>query len=145
MENRILPIDRQELEERIRLNYIRLSTGDYYSIEDIFSPKEYDWYADKEGRALLSFMCHYKLSGNIIPCMEQMLAQMPEHLNEQGYFGPIWESEIQEQQLSGHSWLLRGLCEHYEVFRDDFCLQAVRRIAENLYLPKRGRFSSYPI
>ena len=145
MENRILPVDRQELEERIRLNYIRLSTGDYYSIEDIFSPKEYDWYADKEGRALLSFMCHYKLSGNIIPCMEQMLAQMPEHLNEQGYFGPIWENEIQEQQLSGHSWLLRGLCEHYEVFRDDFCLQAVRRIVENLYLPKRGRFSSYPI
>lgn len=145
MENRIIPIDLQELEERIRLNYVRLSTGDYYSIEDIFSPKDYDWYGDKEGRALLSFICHYKLSGKIIPCMEQMLSQMKEHLNEQGYFGPIWENEIQEQQLSGHSWLLRGLCEHYEVFGDDFCLQAVRKIAENLYLPKRGRFSSYPI
>ena len=53
MENRIIPIDPQELEERIRLNYVRLSTGDYYSIEDIFSPKDYDWYGDKEGRALL--------------------------------------------------------------------------------------------
>lgn len=140
-----IPVNEQELNMRIALNFNRLSTGDYYSIEDIFSPKHYDWCGDKEGRALLAFMCHYKISGRIIPCMEQMLAQMHEHLNEQGYFGPVWENEIQEQQLSGHSWLLRGLCEHYEVFGDDFCLQAIRTITENLFLPKRGRFSSYPI
>ena len=134
-----------QLQTRIALNYQRLATGDYYSIEDIFSPAHYDWCGDKEGRALLAFMCHYKISGKIIPCMEQMLQQMPDHLNPQGYFGPIWETEIQEQQLSGHSWLLRGLCEHYEVFGDEFSLQAVRKIVENLFLPKRGRFSSYPI
>lgn len=141
----IIPINETELQDRIALNYRRLSTGDYYSIDEIFAPEDYDWYGDKEGRALLAFLCHYKISGKAIPCMEQMLAQMNEHLNPQGYFGPIWEQEIQEQQLSGHSWLLRGLCEHYEIFGDDFSLQAVRRITENLYLPIRGRFSSYPI
>ena len=141
----MMPISEQELQERIRLNHLRLSTGVYYSIEDIFSPAHYDWYGDKEGRALLAFMCHYKINGSIIPCMEQMLAQLPARLNPQGYFGPILDHEIQEQQLSGHSWLLRGLCEHYEVFGDDACLQTVRRIVENLFLPKRGRFSSYPV
>ncbi len=145
MKTTLISINEQELESRIYLNFLRLSTGDYYSIEDIFSPKDYDWWGDKEGRALLAFLCHYKLSGSVIPCMEQMLAQMNDHLNPDGYFGPILEDEIHEQQLSGHSWLLRGLCEHYEAFSDDDCLQVVRRIVENLYLPKRGRFSTYPV
>lgn len=140
-----IPISEKELETRIELNCRRLSTGDYYSIDEVFSQKNYDWWGDKEGRALLAFMCHYKLSGVLIPCMEQMLAQMDSHFNSDGYFGPVWQNEIHEQQLSGHSWLLRGLCEHYEAFSDDYCLQAVRRIVENLYLPKAGRFSSYPI
>ena len=141
----IISVNENELKTRIDLNYQRLSTGEYYSIGDIFSPKDYDWYGDKEGRALLAFVCHYKLSGKAILCMEQMLSQLSDHLNTAGYFGPIFEKEIHEQQLSGHSWLLRGLCEHYEVFGDDYCLQAVRRIVENLYLPIRGRFSSYPV
>lgn len=77
--------------------------------------------------------------------MEQMLAQMPAHLNADGYFGPIFTHEIHEQQLSGHSWLLRGLCEHYELFGDDFSRQLLCQIVENLYLTKTGRFSSYPV
>ncbi len=145
MKSMLIPINEEELQTRIELNYQRLSTGDYYSIGDIFPPEDYDWWGDKEGRALLAFMSHYKLSGRAIPCMEQMLSQMESHLNPLGYFGPIFETEIHEQQLSGHSWLLRGLCEHYEVFGDAYCLQSIRRITENLYLPLMGRFSSYPI
>ena len=144
MKSMLIPIE-EELQTRIELNFQRLSTGDYYSIGDIFSPMDYDWYADKEGRALLAFMSHYKLSGRAIPCMAQMLSQMESRLNPLGYFGPIFETEIHEQQLSGHSWLLRGLCEHYQVFGDAYCLQTIRRITENLYLPLLGKFSSYPI
>ncbi len=140
-----IPVDEQELNTRIHLNYLRLSTGSYYSIEDIFSPPDYDWCGDKEGRALLAFLCHYKISGKRIPCMQQMLDQMSGRFNDRGYFGPVWTDRIQEQQLSGHSWLLRGLCEHYEVFGDTHSLQALCRIVENLYLPTSGRFSSYPI
>ena len=77
--------------------------------------------------------------------MERMLASMQDHFNADGYFGPIYRDAIHEQQLSGHSWLLRGLCEHYEVFADEFSLSAIRRIVKHLYLPKRGRFRSYPI
>lgn len=141
----ILHIDKHELNTRIALNCRRLSEGDYYHIEQVFSPSDYEWYGDKEGRALLAFVSHYKINGVTIPCMAQMLEQLDDHLNPHGFFGPVFEDKIHEEQLSGHSWLLRGLCEHYEVFGDAFSKQAVLRIAENLYLPKMGRFSSYPI
>ncbi|MBE6667205.1 MAG: hypothetical protein E7607_02710 [Ruminococcaceae bacterium] len=146
MNKKILsPIDNAELETRISLNYNRLESGDYYGIEKVFARKDYDWYGDKEGRALLAFVSHYRISGAKIPCMELMLEQMPDRLNSDGYFGPIYENEIHEQQLSGHSWLLRGLCEHYEAFSDSFSLETAVRITENLYLTKKGCFSSYPI
>ena len=139
------PINDDELKIRVGLNYERLAKGDYYSFEKIFSPASYSWYGDKEGRALLAFADHWKISGRKIPCMDQMLAEMGNRVNADGYFGPIYQDKIQEQQLSGHSWLLRGLCEHYELFQDDFCLNAIRDITENLYLNKRGEFVSYPV
>ena len=44
-----------ELNERIELNFRRLSDGAYYQIDDIFSPADYGWMGVKEGRALLAF------------------------------------------------------------------------------------------
>ena len=137
--------EENELKRRIDLNYTRLAEGDYYRIEHVFSPASYDWYGDKEGRALLAFVCHYRINGREIPCMKALLKEMDERLNEDGYFGPIYATEIHEQQLSGHSWLLRGLCAYYEAFRDEGCLAKIRRIVEHLYLPKRGRFATYPV
>ena len=139
------PLDDNELDKRIELNFHRLAEGDYYRIGEVFSPASYSWQGDKEGRALLAFVSHYKISGRVIPCMEQMLKQMSEITNADGYFGPIYTDVIHEQQLSGHSWLLRGLCEHYEVFGDAFSRSAIASVIENLYLPKRGKFASYPI
>ena len=138
-------IDEQELETRIELNFRRLSEGDYYQIDDIFSPMEYTWYGDKEGRALLAFVSHLKMSGRVIPCMPLMLKEMKNRFNAEGYLGPVYQEEIQEQQLSGHSWLLRGLCEHYQIYQDEFCLSAIRNITENLFVSKRNRFHSYPV
>lgn len=141
----LIPIDNNELETRIALNFKRLSQGDYYHFENIFSPAEYTWYGDKEGRALLAFVSHFRMSGKVIACMEQMLTEIEKRFNADGYFGPIYDSEIHEQQLSGHSWLLRGLCEHYEAFGDELCIRSIRNITENLYLSKRGCFASYPV
>ena len=145
MKQLTLPLDEREWQERAELNYRRLSEGDYYQAENVFSPAEYTWYGDKEGRALLAFVSHCKMGKKAIPCMEEMLRKMPSHLNEEGYFGPVYQREIHEQQLSGHSWLLRGLCEHYEQFADAFSLKTIKSIAENLYLSKSGRFCSYPV
>lgn len=138
-------IDKNELDVRIRLNSEHLENDPYYSADNIFSPCDYQWYGDKEGRALLAFMSHYKISGKKIPCMEKMLRLMPEKLNPEGYFGPVYNGKIHEEQLSGHSWLLRGLSEHYEAFGDSFCLEAIRKITEGLYLPLMGKINTYPV
>ena len=137
-------IDEKELDTRIELNFKRLAEDDYYKIHNVFSPSDYKWYGDKEGRALLAFVCHFKMSGRVIPCMPQMLLELKERFNHLGYLGPVFENEIHEQQLSGHSWLLRGLCEHYEIYKDELSLSAICSITENLYLTKRNKFYSYP-
>lgn len=134
-----------ELKTRIDLNYKRLAESSYYQIDEVFAPGNYDWPADKEGRALLAFVSHYKISGKKIPCMDQMIAKLPSMLNEKGYMGKDHNKVIAEQQLSGHSWLLRGLCEYYEQFSDDAVLKTLMGITENLFLPTLGRYAAYPI
>ena len=134
-----------EIKERTDLNYNRLETAEFYQIDRVFSPMDYDWYGDLEGRSLLAFVSHYKISGKKIPCMEQMMSLMPSKLNEKGYIGLVFEDVIHEQQLSGHSWLLRGLCEHYEQFEDKFSYETVKNIVENLYLPLTGKIHTYPV
>ena len=139
-----LPIDKRELKERIALSYNRFTGDEYYRIGGVFSPDTYDWPGDKEGRALLAFVSHYKISGKKIPCMREMLAEMEKHLNARRYMGEASEY-IPEQQLSGHSWLLRGLCEHHEQFGDAYTLSLLRDVTENLYLPTAGKYKDYPV
>ncbi|MBE7065298.1 MAG: hypothetical protein E7384_05755 [Ruminococcaceae bacterium] len=138
-------IDEKELSTRIFLNYKRLAESSYYQIDEVFAPEDYSWPADKEGRALLSFVSHYKINGKKIPCMEEMLEKFPSKLNEKGYMGTTRTDVIVEQQLSGHSWLLRGLCEYYEQFSGDSILDFIKNITENLFMRTKGSYSTYPI
>lgn len=138
-------IPREELRERVALNFDKLTTDPYYSIDEVFSPADYDWYGDKEGRALLAFVCHYKINGSRIPCMDWLIDNLPSHFNDRGYMGEDFGNIIHEQQLSGHSWLLRGLCEYYEQFGDKSVLSIINRIVDNLYLPLSNRISTYPV
>ena len=66
-------INENELNTRIALNFKRLRDSSYYQIGEVFAPAEYGWPADKEGRALLSYVSHYKISGKKIPCMDKMI------------------------------------------------------------------------
>ena len=136
--------DQKELDERISRSYARL-LGDYYQMPDVFQDYCADWPGDKEGRALLAFVSHYKMTGKINPCMEALMEALPTYTNEHLYFDPKQDPVIHEQQLSGHSWYLRGLCEHYEQFGDEFSLTALKSVTEHLYLPTAGRYKGYPI
>lgn len=138
-------ISENELQTRIKLNYTRLSESSYYQISEVFAPSTYDWPADKEGRALLAFVSHYKISGKKIACMDEMIKTLPSKLNEKKYLGLNHKEIIAEQQLSGHSWLLRGLCEYYEQFKDESVLNTIKNITENLFLRTKGLYSTYPI
>lgn len=134
---------KEELQQRIRKNRIRLGES-YYQIDQVFMPAEYDWPGDKEGRALLAFVSHYKINGEIIPCMPQMIEKLAEKTNCFSYFGPTAQEPIFEQQLSGHSWYLRGLCEYYEQFNDERILDILKSTVKHLYYPTLGKFDTYP-
>ena len=132
------------LDLHIEKSFERLSS-DIYSIEKIWQKKDYDWPGDWEGRALLAFVCLYEVTGRKIPCMDKFFDELPAHLNEKGYMGAVLSGVADEQQLSGHSWLLRGLCEYYNVFKSEKSLGFACGIVENLYLPLVGLYEKYPL
>lgn len=138
-----LEITDKELSERIFLNHKRLSEP-FYDIDNVFAPIDAKWPGDKEGRALLAFVCLVRTGTEKIPCMEQMVEKLPSMLNCKGYLGPVKE-EFFEQQLSGHSWLLRGLCEYYEKYGKAEIIDIINGITENLYLPLKGKICDYPV
>ena len=138
------PIPKEELEERIERSYQRL-LAPYYQIDEVYMPSDYEWYGDKEGRALLAFMSHYHISKKLNPCVEPLLALYPEKANRFLFLGPEAGETIIEEQLSGHSWLLRGLCEYYEVFKKPEILKIIASTVEHLYLPLYDRIDSYPV
>lgn len=141
---KFLILSEEEILQRINLNYNRLCEP-YYQFEQVFSPPDYDWYGDKEGRCLLAFACHIKLGGRAFDCLGKMLGALDSHTNEGDYFGPLADDLIHEQQLSGHSWYLRGLCELYEIYKDSENLRRLKNVFEGLYLPTKNRYSSYPL
>lgn len=137
-------IELSELRERAELNFCRLNE-EYYRIDSVLDGDEAGWPGDKEGRALLAFASHYAISGRKIPCMEQLIDRIPEATGGSCFFGePTGEIPF-EQQLSGHSWYLRGLCEYYELLGDGRALDYLNKTFEALYLPLLGRIDSYPV
>jgi len=131
--------------KNIELNFSRLLEKEY-QIENIFQPSNYDWPGDFEGRALLAFNCHYEINKNISPCMHELVDRLKEKTNSMLYFGKEFDGiTVDEQQLSGHNWYLRGLIKYYENFNSDFAMQVAKSTVENLYLPAISWFSHYPL
>lgn len=132
------------IQDHIEKSYQRLNESDY-QIQNIWQPGAYDWPGDWEGRALLAFTCLYEITGKKIECMDKMIELLPEHLNELGYFGKICEDgKMDEQQLSSHSWVLRGLCEYYKVFKDEKVLNMAKDVANNLFIKGKHLYENYP-
>lgn len=132
------------LQEHIEKSFRRLSQHPY-QIDTLFQPQEYDWPGDWEGRALLAFCNLYELSGTVIPSMELFMEQLPAHLNEEGFLGSCFDKDkINEQQLSGHGWLLSGLMEYYRLFHKNGALQIAERIVHNLFLRALPYYNQYP-
>lgn len=131
--------------KNIELNFQRLSQADY-SFEKIFQPAEYDWPGDWEGRALLAFACHYEMHGEKIECMDKLVDALPAHTNSKLYFGKEYDGNIvDEQQLSGHSWYLRGLLKYAKLTHSEFAMKAAKSTVENLYLPIADKYKDYTL
>lgn len=136
-----------ELYSRLMKNFDRLEE-DIYQPEHVFMSEEASnwWPGDKEGRTILALTRLAQATGRTPKYLDTILTRFPEKVNKQGYFGTVYPADVvDEQQLSSHGWVLRGLCEYYLWKKDPKVLGYINRIVDNLVLPTRGFHQNYPI
>lgn len=137
-----------ELETRALKNYDRLET-DIYTPEKVFPVQHEavsaDWPGDYEGRIILGLTLQAQATHREPRYLAEMIRMIPGRLNAKGYLGPVRDDSISEQQLSGHGWFLRGLCEYYEWKKDPAVKKYILDIIQNLALPTLGYHKTYPI
>ncbi len=133
-----------ELAFRALMNYARME-GRSYRPEAIFRADQNGWPGDWEGRTILALTLLAQATHRPPAYLDAIVYQLRKQLNSKGYLGRILpESTYDEQQLSGHSWLLRGLCEYYLWKNDREVLNMIEGIVENLLLPVEGYYTTYP-
>jgi uncharacterized protein len=137
-----------ELKTRAFKNYDRLES-DIYTPEMVFPLKHnavsQGWPGDYEGRIILGLTLQAQATHREPKYLTEIIAAIPKKVNEKGYLGPVMKDSILEQQLSGHGWFLRGLCEYYLWKKDEKVKGYIKNIVQNLALPTRGSHAIYPI
>lgn len=134
-----------DLAFRVGRNFTRLESP-MYRPEDIFGSDKQGWPGDWEGRTLLALCLNESLSGRKAAYLDLIIEELDSQWNRLGYLKEICPAGvINEQQLSGHNWLLRAILELYLAKKEDRFRVMAKRIVENLYLPLQGRFASYPV
>lgn len=132
-----------DLSLHITASYNRLQQADYSS-EKILQPSSYSWPGDWEGRALLAH-CHiYSLCGDGSRA-KSVFSAIRNGVNSKNFFGKEFcKNLVSEQQLSGHSWFLRGLLEYHKLFKDEIALKMADDVFNNLYLQAFESYDRYP-
>lgn len=135
-----------ELRTRFLKNFDRLEESKYQPDHVFLTEKESGgWPGDTEGRTILGLVMEAQASHREPLYLEEILRRLPAHLNASGYMGTIYKGMLNEQELSGNGWLLRGLCEYYLWKKDKQVLPIIRSIAKNLFVAGKGLYSEYPV
>jgi uncharacterized protein len=132
-----------ELAVRSGLNFSRLE-GKWYRPDEVFTADRHGWPGDWEGRLILGLTLLSRATHRTAAWLEKILVELPGHLNEKGFLGTVHaDGRLDEQQLSGHSWLLRALIE-YDTWRGHGKFAPlIEAIVRNLFLPARGSYLRY--
>ncbi|MBO4326039.1 MAG: hypothetical protein J5950_02060 [Clostridia bacterium] len=135
-----------ELALRLTQNAARLNAP-CYRPDAIYSADQAGWPGDWEGRTILALVSLWNALGTKPAYLDLIMEDFPNHLNESGYIGPEHGPDdiVDEQQLSGHNWLVRGLTEYYLRTGSREIRDIILKIVENLYLPLRGKYAGYPL
>ncbi|MHB1461677.1 MAG: glycoside hydrolase family protein [Armatimonadota bacterium] len=105
----------------------------------------YEWPADWEGRTILALVLLTQATGRSPVYLDAIMSELPKYFNKAGYMGKVLEDGIiDEQQLSGNSWLLRALCELYLWRKEPSVLLTIEGMVRGLYLPARSGYTTYP-
>ncbi|MDO4756863.1 MAG: hypothetical protein Q4A54_10980, partial [Parabacteroides sp.] len=135
-----------ELLDRIKQNFNRMHS-EKYQPENVFLTEEQSggWPGDTEGRTILALTCDSKAGNLHTDNLAKIVNLVPVRLNQKGYMGPDYGDKIDEQQLSGNGWMLRGLCAYYDYTGDKAALDMIRSISYNLFVRHAGKYKDYPI
>lgn len=135
-----------ELQERLQRNMNRMEEAKYRP-DQVFVTMEQSggWPGDLEGRTILALVLDARAAKRTPKHLDEILRRFPGKVNEKGYFGPVYPDVVNEQQLSSHGWVLRGLCEHYLWTGSDDTLKAIHRVVDGLVLPTAGFHRRYPV
>jgi len=134
-----------DLDGRLRLSEGRLSQPDYAIGPVLADRMEPAWPGDVPGRLILAWTALGEATGREPEALAQLVAGLPATFNTGGYLGPLLDpNAIDEQQLSGHGWLIAGLCRYSAYSGDPRPLVWVQRMVRNLALPLRGKYLLYP-
>ena len=140
-----------DLYNRVLLNKKRLSDN-LYTYKEVFDHPS-DWPGDFVGRAILALVSlHRALDGfdveqiKIENQLKDIFDRIDTRLNEDGYFGPIFDDTfVNEQQISGNSWFLRGLIEYYKLTKNDKYLEQINNICDKYLLKIAKYYDEYPM
>jgi len=136
-----------ELRTRILKNFDRLEETKYQPANVFLTDKQSgNWPGDTEGRTILALVLDARSSHREPKYLKEIIDLIPQKLNSKGYMGQIFPAgTMDEQQLSGNGWMLRGLCEYYAWKKDEKVLKIVKSIIKNLFIPGKGYYKIYPI
>lgn len=134
-----------DMRRRLERNFNRLEEERYQS-DHVFLTEEQSggWPGDTEGRTILGLVLEAQATGRTPRYLDEIIRRVPAHLNAAGYMGGVFGGVMNEQQLSGNGWLLRGLCEYYLWRHDAALLPVIRRVA-SLFMNGKGHFSTYSL
>ncbi|MBQ8577192.1 MAG: glycoside hydrolase family 127 protein [Clostridia bacterium] len=138
-------IPRSDLAARAGLLAARMEKREYRP-ETVLNMDQAGWPGDWEGRTILALVRLAETTKKEPAYLHEIVDIVLGARNEHGYLGPIYEDGVaNEQQLSGHSWLLRGLCAYYRCTRRPEVYDAALAIGRNLFLPLYDTYPTYPI
>ena len=107
--------------------------------------EDLNWPGDFIGRTILGLTMDARALHVQSSLLRELIDSLPLKLNSKGYMGPDYHPSINEQQLSGHGWLLRGLCEYYKWTGDRSVVPVMKSVSDNLFVSGLGRYASYPV
>jgi hypothetical protein len=135
------------MQKRILRNFDRMESQRFQPIESVgcFREAKYSWPGDMEGRTILSLALLQQAVDRKAIYLQKTLDMLPERFNDKGFFGQDFAPQCDEQQLSGHGWYLRGLCESYLDTGDPETKKKILHVIDNLVVPTKGKHKLYPI
>lgn len=141
---------RDDLYRRILLNRLRLNDS-LYRYEKVFTETS-SWPGDFPGRAILALVSLYDafdgystVKDDILSQLKEIFCHIDEYLNKDNYFGIPFNNEfVDEQQVAGNSWYLRGLIGYYRITKEEKYLDQIKSIVKNFLNPISSFYSHYP-